>query len=91
MMKVLSKRMSGIDDTAALPTGKKEEALRTLREPLLAAFDVYKQNIGYGILTETETEHAEIVAWYRNLCDLKESAMREVPENIQKYVKIKRM
>lgn len=91
MMKVLSKRMIGIDDTAALPTGKKEEALRTLREPLLAAFDVYKQNIGYGILTETETEHAEIVAWYRNLCDLKESAMREVPENIQKYVKIKRM
>lgn len=90
-MKVLSKRMIGIDDTAALPTGKKEEALRTLREPLLAAFDVYKQNIGYGILTETETEHAEIVAWYRNLCDLKESAMREVPENIQKYVKIKRM
>ena len=53
MMKVLSKRMIGIDDTAALPTGKKEEALRTLREPLLAAFDVYKQNIGYGILTET--------------------------------------
>ena len=90
-MKVLSKRLICVEDTAALPTGKKEDALRTLREPLLAAFDVYKQNIGYGILTETETEHAEIVAWYRDLCDLKESAMREVPENIRKYVKIKRM
>ena len=86
-MKVLSKRMIGIDDTAALPTGKKEDALRTLREPLLAAFDIYKQNVNYGILTETEAERETILAWYRDLCDLKERAIREVPARIKKYVR----
>lgn len=86
-MKVLSKRMIGIDDTAALPTGKKLDALRTLREPLLAAFDIYKQNVNYGILTETAEERETILAWYRDLCDLKESAIREVPVRIKKYVR----
>lgn len=86
-MKVLSKRLIGIDDTAALPTGKKEDALRTLREPLLAAFDIYKGNVQYGILTETEEERETILAWYRDLCDLKETAIREVPAKIKKYVR----
>lgn len=87
MMKILSKRMIDLDAAAALPAGKKEEALRTLREPLLAAFDVYKQNIGYGIITETETEHETVMEWYRDLCDLKEGALREVPAKIKKYVR----
>lgn len=86
-MKVLSKRLIGIDDTAALPTGKKEDALRTLREPLLSAFDIYKQNVNYGILTETEEERETILAWYRDLCDLDETAIREVPAKIKKYVR----
>lgn len=86
-MKVLSKRLIGIDDTAALPTGKKEDALRTLREPLLAAFDIYKGNVQYGILTETEEEHATVVEWYDALLDLDETAIREVPAKIKKYVR----
>lgn len=86
-MKVLSKRLIGIDDTAALPTGKKEDALRTLREPLLAAFDIYKSNVQYGILTETEEERGTVLAWYRDLLNLDESAIREVPKKIQQYVK----
>lgn len=86
-MKVLSKRLIGIDDTVALPAGKKKDALRTLREPLLAAFDVYKQNVNYGILTETEAERETILAWYRDLLDLDVNAIREVPNKIQRYVK----
>lgn len=86
-MKVLSKRLIGIDDTAALPTGKKEDALRTLREPLLAAFDIYKQNVNYGILTETAEEHASVTAWYKKLCDLEPEALRNVPYGVEKYVK----
>ena len=89
-MKVLSKRMIGIDDTAALPTGKKEDALRTLREPLLAAFDIYKGNVQYGILTETEEEHTAVTAWYKELCDLEPESMRNVPYGVAKYVKRKR-
>ena len=86
-MKVLSKRLIGVDDTAALPAGKKEDALRTLREPLLAAFDIYKVNVQYGILTETEEEHDSVTAWYKALCDLDETAIREVPAKIKKYVR----
>lgn len=89
-MKVLSKRLIGIDDTAALPTGKKEDALRTLREPLLAAFDIYKGNVQYGILAETEEEHASVTAWYKELCDLEPEALRNVPAGVAKYVKRKR-
>lgn len=89
-MKVLSKRLIGIEDTAALPTGKKEDALRALREPLLAAFDIYKGNVKYGILTETEEEHASVTAWYKALCDLEPESMRNVPYGIAKYVKRKR-
>lgn len=89
-MKVLSKRMICIDDTAALPTGKKEDALRTLREPLLSAFDIYKGNVQYGIITETDEEHASVTAWYKALCDLDQEALRNVPVGVAKYVKRKR-
>ena len=89
-MKVLSKRLIGIDDTAALPMGKKEDALRTMREPLLAAFDIYKSNVQYGIQTETEEEHDEVLKWYDALLDLEPESMRNVPYGVAKYVKRKR-
>lgn len=89
-MKVLSKRIIGIDDTAALPTGKKEDALRTMREPLLAAFDIYKSNVQYGIQTETDEEHYAVVKWYDALLDLDPKALRNVPYGVEKYVKRKR-
>ena len=89
-MKVLSKRLIGIDDTAALATGKKEDALRTLREPLLAAFDIYKGNVQYGIKAETVEEHTAVMKWYRALLDLEPEAMRNVPVGVKKYVKTKR-
>lgn len=89
-MKILSKRLIGIDDTAELPTGKKEDALRTLREPLLAAFDIYKGNVQYGIKTETVEEHAAVMKWYRALLDLEPEALRNVPYGVEKYVKRKR-
>jgi hypothetical protein len=61
-------------------------AIRQLRKPLLEAFDIYKSNVVYGVDTETEFEKAEIMAWYQDLLDKKENALRNVPLKIQRYL-----
>ena len=87
-MKILKRKSLTLEDTRGLDgLDAKTDALRTLREPLLAAFDVYKSNIYYGIITETDKQHAAIVAWYHDLCDLKESAISDPPAGIRKYLK----
>ncbi len=87
-MKILKRKSLTIKDTEGLNgLAVRSEALRTLRAPLLDAFDVYKSNIYYGIITETDKQHAAIVAWYHDLCDLKESAISEPPAGIRKYLK----
>lgn len=60
--------------------------LRAKREPLLRAFDIYKTNLSYGIFTESESEHNEIISWYKDLLDLKDNAFTNIPENISKYL-----
>lgn len=64
----------------------RETAIRQLRKPLLEAFDIYKSNINYGVEVETEFEKAEIMAWYQDLLDKKESALLVVPPKIQRYL-----
>ena len=87
-MKILKRKSLTIKDTEGLNgLAVRSDALRTLRAPLLDAFDVYKSNIYYGIITETDKQHAAIVAWYHDLCDLKESAISEPPAGIRKYLK----
>jgi hypothetical protein len=51
---------------------------------LLEAFDIYKSNVVYGVDTETEFEKAELMAWYQDLLDKKENALRNVPIKIQR-------
>lgn len=80
-------------------TGKELDYLRALRKPLLQAFDIYKSNVYYGVVTETEEEHAEIVEWYRTLLGIGEinplsrsfetvdEAIRNVPAGVRRYLK----
>lgn len=87
-MKILKRKALTLEDTMGLDgLAARSDALRTLRAPLLDAFDVYKSNVYYGIITETDEQHAEIVAWYHDLCDLKESAIAAPPVGIRKYLK----
>lgn len=87
-MKILKRKSLTIKDTEGLNgLTVRSEALRTLRAPLLDAFDIYKSNIYYGIITETDEQHDEVIAWYHDLCDLKESAISEPPAGIRKYLK----
>jgi hypothetical protein len=64
----------------------RDTAIRQLRKPLLEAFDIYKSNVVYGVDTETECEKSEIMTWYQDLLDKKESALRNVPLKIQRYL-----
>lgn len=81
-------------------TGKELDYLRALRKPLLQAFDIYKSNVYYGVITETEEEHAEVLAWYAALLDIgntnafsravtitAESAIQNVPAGVRRYLK----
>ncbi len=73
-------------------TGAETDHLRILRKPLLDAFDIYKSNVYYGILSETDGEHTEIMAWYNQLCDTENpeglrEAIENVPAKIEKYLR----
>lgn len=68
--------------------------LRSLRKPLLTAFDIYKSNVLYGIIEETEEEHSQILEWYNSLLTMNaksitsvEEAIKNVPEKIKQYLK----
>lgn len=64
-----------------------DDIKRQERTPIMEAFDIYKSNVYYGIIAETETEHNTIVTWYRDLCDLKQTAFDNVPNAVKKYIK----
>lgn len=86
-MRILSVRpLDASDLTGLAPTGASLEARRALRRKLLAAFDVYKQNVLYGIDEETPEIRGTVLTWYRKLLDLELSALTEVPAPIAAYV-----
>lgn len=60
--------------------------LRSRRENLLVSFDKYKSNVDYGIEPETEIQHENMIAWYKDLLDLKEYAFNNIPERIKYYL-----
>ena len=69
-------------------------AVRRERRKLLQAFDVYKSNLYYGVIEETEDEHDDILAWYQAILDLPEAVSKvnlevawpDVPEKIKRYL-----
>lgn len=62
--------------------------LRKQRAILLEAFDKYKSNVNYGVVTEDEETRARIVSWYNDLLNLVESAFEEenIPSEISYYL-----
>ena len=67
---------------------RKLKQLRNKRKPLLEAFDKYKSNVNYGVVTETETTREVIVTWYQGLLNLVESAFEDeyIPSQIKYYL-----
>ena len=65
---------------------EKLNLLRSVRKDLLKAFDVYKTNVSFGILLQTELEIAVAKKWYEKLLDLNEDAFLDIPSQISKYL-----
>lgn len=87
-MKLLSVRTLCATDLAHLSrTGESLTARRQWRQELLGAFDVYKQNVLYGIDEETPEKHGTVLIWYRALLELESWALTEVPTEVAAYLK----
>lgn len=62
------------------------DILRNKRNKLFKAFDIYKQNVNYGLIEETQEQHENITTWY-NLClELDYNAINNCPQEIEKYL-----
>ncbi len=76
--------------TAHLPylmgTAVEADAIRQLRKPLLAAFDIYKGNVLYGVITETEAEREAVLAWYQALLAREVWPLSQIPAGVLPYV-----
>ena len=75
-----------IDINMIAGTPSETDIKRKLRSPLLKAFDVYKTNVQYGIIEETQEEHEAIIAWYHDLLDLDQTAIDNPPAKVRSYL-----
>ena len=75
--------MSELTDRARISP----EILRMERERLFKAFDIYKANVRYGVVGESEEEHTRITEWYRKALDLDANAIRDYPVLLNRYLK----
>lgn len=86
--------MAAEQPTDAELLAEKTDQLRRKRATLLVAFDVYKANVDYGILSETEEERQAVLAWYQSLLDITEGVTMdetspiwpETPQKIAYYL-----
>jgi len=66
------------------------------REGAFKAFDIYKSNVVYGIISETESIRQKIINWYQEMLDfttlITKNTTRddypEIPDKIKKYLGI---
>ena len=75
--------MSELTDRARISP----EILRMERERLFRAFDIYKANVRYGMISESEEEHTLITEWYRKALDLDAGSIRDHPIVLNRYLK----
>lgn len=76
-------------DNAQYELNKKQDELRSQRTPLLKAFDIYKSNVNYGIIEETEERKKIIIEWYKKILDLDEKSITDkesIPSEILLYL-----
>ena len=63
------------------------DILRAKRATAFKAFDIYKENVNYGLINETNEQHANIVVWYQLCLNLDRQAIENVPDVIKPYLK----
>lgn len=65
---------------------KHPEVLRLQRKRLFDAFDIYKANVRYGVISEDEKTHKEVSEWYQKALDLDEEAISNYPQVLERYL-----
>lgn len=76
-----------IEDTNLVKEGEKTpEMLRHKRAKLFKAFDIYKTNVSYEVISESKDRHSEIVAWYQKALDLDADAITNYPKELNQYL-----
>ena len=71
-----------------------QNEIREQRIKFLKAFDIYKTNVMYGIIEETEEERMEIIEWYQNILNMPDTVSLDnmtykfpiTPTKINKYI-----
>ncbi len=63
-------------------TAKKME-FRAFREAQFTAFDIYKSNIFYGVINESQEQHEEVIEWYDYMLSFPERITEENYETIE--------
>lgn len=63
-----------------------QEFLRIRRKKLFKAFDIYKQNVAYGLIPESQETHQELVAWYYKALEKDYNAIMNPPKEVVKYL-----
>ncbi len=63
------------------------EVLRTKRAKLFKAFDIFKQNVNFGIEEITEERKEIIINWYKRCLGLDYDSIVHYPVELQKYIK----
>ncbi|MGM9969437.1 MAG: hypothetical protein ACI35S_03470 [Anaeroplasma sp.] len=64
----------------------KSSALKYSKEKLLKAFIEYRNNVSYGIITENETVHQEMIQWYKSINNNEINSINNPPKIILKYL-----
>ena len=60
--------------------------LRNQRARLFKAFDIYKSNVEYGVIPETQETHDLITSWYLSCLELDYQAINNPPSEIIRYL-----
>ena len=63
-----------------------QEVLRKQRAKLFKAFDIYKENVNYGLIEENQETHDKLVSWYQNCLELDFEAINEYPSELERYL-----
>ena len=85
------------ENSRLIGTGEETAHLQSLCRPLVKAFREYCAEVAYGVQTETQGEHDELVSWYLSLTapvmlmslDAEtpmEHAIRNVPKKLKSYI-----
>lgn len=60
--------------------------LRNQRAKLFKAFDIYKSNVEYHLIVETQETHDRIATWYNACLELDYNAIENYPCELERYL-----